>query len=75
MPFHISEHLLGDLIAAFAYGLVTIALIIVGFKLFDWLTPRIDIQRELTENKNVAVAIVTAAVILGVCYVTAHVVQ
>jgi putative membrane protein len=56
-------------------GLVTLALVVLGFKVFDWLTPRIDVQKELAEKQNVAVAIVVAAIILGVCYVMAHVVR
>ena len=50
-------------------------LAILGFKVFDWITPRIDIQRELAEKHNVAVAIVCAAIILGISYVVASVVQ
>jgi hypothetical protein len=33
------------------------------------VTPKIDVQKELTENKNNAVAIVAAAVIIGVAIV------
>ncbi len=50
------------------FGLLGILLIVFGYKLFDWITP-INVQRELTENKNVAMAIVVAAVIIGVAMV------
>jgi putative membrane protein len=55
--------------AAIVFGLIGIALTLLGYKVFDWLAPRIDVQRELTENRNVAVAIVAAAVIIGVAMV------
>lgn len=43
---------------------------IVGFKLFDKCTPG-DLQKEILEHRNVAAAIVAAAVILGVCIIIA----
>ncbi len=45
----------------------------MGFKIFDWLCPKIDVERELAEKHNIAVAIVIAAVILGVSLVVAAV--
>jgi putative membrane protein len=50
-------------------------LAVLGFKVFDWITPKMDIQKELTEKANIAVAIVTASIILGVCYIVASVVK
>ena len=49
---------------------VGIATAIVGYKLFDKCTPG-DLHKEIIENKNVAAAIVAAAVILGVCIIAA----
>jgi putative membrane protein len=43
---------------------------IAGFKLFDKCTPG-NLQKEILEHKNVAAAIVAAAVILGVCVIIA----
>jgi putative membrane protein len=54
---------------------VGIALAVLGFKVFDWITPRMNIQLELSEKHNIAVAIVIGAVILGVCYIVANVVK
>ncbi len=48
------------------FGGVGLALMLVGFKAFDLITPRMDIERELAEKHNIAVAIVIAAVLLGV---------
>ena len=61
--------------ATLLYGPVGIVLAVLGFKVFDWITPRMDIQKELTEKGNLAVAIVCAAIILGVCYIVASVVH
>lgn len=52
------------------FGLLGIILALVGFKLFDWVTPG-DLQREIVENKNMAAAIVTAAVVIGICHILA----
>jgi len=54
------------LLAAAAFGVVGIFLMMLGFKAFDIITPRIDIQKELAEHHNLAVSIVIAAVILGI---------
>ena len=60
--------------AAAVYGVVGIVLLLLGYWLFELITPQINVQKELTE-KNVAVAIVVAALLLGIAYVAGHVVQ
>jgi len=57
------------------YALVGIGLMLFAMKVFDWISPKIDVQTELAEKKNTAVAIVVAAVILGVSYVVATAIQ
>ena len=52
------------------FAILAMALVFVAFKIFDWATPRIDIQKELLNN-NIAVAILSAAVILGVSLIVA----
>jgi uncharacterized membrane protein YjfL (UPF0719 family) len=54
------------IVATLAFGILGILLCVLGFKVFDWVTPAIDVERELAEQHNIAVAIVMAAVILGV---------
>ena len=61
----------GALIATAVFGLVGIGLMLLGFKVFDWMTPKIDLEKELGENKNVAVAIVMASVMIGIAIVIA----
>ena len=53
------------LFAASVYGLLGILLLIFGFKLFDWLMPKINVEEELCKH-NMAVAVVMAAAILGI---------
>lgn len=59
------------LLATAIFGLVGIGLMLLGFKIFDWMTPKLDLEKELGENKNVAVAIVIASVIIGISIVIA----
>ena len=64
---------LGVVISTVIFGLLGITLIVLGFKIFDWLCPKIDVERELAEKHNIAVAIVIAAVIIGVSIVIASI--
>jgi putative membrane protein len=52
------------------FALLGVALAIVGYKLFDLATPG-KLHHEILQNKNVAAAIIGAAVILGVCVLVA----
>lgn len=61
-------------LAALVYGLLGIVLLLAGYWLFELITPRLNVQKELNE-KNIAVAIVVGALLLGIAYIVAHVVQ
>ena len=52
------------------FAFIGIAAALAGYKLFDKCTPG-DLSREILENKNVAAAIIAAAVIIGVCIIIA----
>jgi putative membrane protein len=54
-----------SLVAAAAFGLLGLALLLLGFKLFEWITPKLNVEEELSKG-NVAVAIVVGAAIIGV---------
>ena len=60
-------HAIANMVIFAAIGL---AVAIIGFKVFDKCTPG-NLAKEIVENKNVAAAIVAAAVILGVCIIIA----
>lgn len=51
------------------YALLGITILLLAIKIFDMISPKIDLQSELTEKKNTAVAIVVAAIIIGVSYI------
>src|SRR5579863_7147217 len=65
-PKSLGQALLNSLIFA-AVGMVAVFVAVV---VFDKATPRIDIQKELLNN-NIAVAILTAAVVIGVSIIVA----
>jgi hypothetical protein len=52
------------------FAAIGIAAAVAGYKLFDACTPG-DLNKEILQNKNIAAAIVAAAVILGVCIIIA----
>jgi putative membrane protein len=52
------------------FALVGIFVAIAGYKVFDKCTPG-DLTREILEHRNVAAAIIAAAVILGLCIIVA----
>jgi len=59
------------LLATAAFGALGVVLLFVGFKVFDWLTPKLDIEKELAE-KNMAVAIVVTAIIISLGFIIAR---
>jgi putative membrane protein len=62
------EVMANSLLAAAVFGLLGIALLAVGFKVFEWITPKLNVEEELSKG-NVAVAIVVGAAILGVAVI------
>lgn len=58
------------ILATVVFGLVGIILALIGFKLFDAITP-FNLAKEMCENKNVAVGVLCGAIVLGVCIIVA----
>lgn len=56
------------------FGAVGIAMAVGGFKVFDALI-KYDLEKEICENRNVAVAILSAGIVLGICLIVAAVVH
>ena len=73
MLTHLPEFFLSDLVATFAFGLLAILLIIIGYVTFDKLTPKLDFN-DLVNKGNMAMAVVIGSFILGMCYVVGKVV-
>jgi len=42
MQLHLPDYFLGDLLSTVAFGLVAIFLVVVGYKVFDKLTAKLD---------------------------------
>lgn len=62
--------LLSAIASTLVFGLIGIVMAIVGFKLFDLLSP-FNLEREVCEKQNIAVAILCAAMVLGICLIVA----
>lgn len=60
-------------LATVIFGLIGIGLALLGFKVFDKITPG-NLEEEILKKNNMSAAIVTAAFILGVCIIIAMVV-
>lgn len=59
---------MGDLVATFAFGLVGVVLLVLGFWVFDKLLVGCDFIGEVAKG-NVSAGIVSAAIILGLAYI------
>jgi uncharacterized membrane protein YjfL (UPF0719 family) len=72
-PVSYWSYLWHGVVGSLVFGILGILLLLGGYWLFELVTPHLDVQKELRE-KNLAVAIVVAALLLGIAYVAAHVV-
>ena len=57
-----------NLFLAIGYGFLSMAMLFVGYKIFDWLIPY-DIQKEIFENKNTAAAIFMGLVLVSIAII------
>lgn len=64
------KSILRPLLWSITFAAVGMVAAFIAIKIFDKATPKIDIQKELLNN-NVAVAILTGAVVIGVCIIVA----
>ena len=74
MQLHLPDYFFSDLLSTAAFGLLAILLVVVGYKVFDKLTPKMDFD-DLLNKGNIAMAIVIGSFILGLCLVVAKVVS
>ncbi|MCY4382809.1 MAG: DUF350 domain-containing protein [Nitrospinae bacterium] len=58
------------LFLSIVYGLVGIALLMIGYKIFEWITP-FSVNDALSKDQNRAVGIVVGAIFLGVAVIVA----
>ncbi len=64
------KSILRPLFWSITFAAVGMVAAFIAIKIFDMATPKIDIQKELLNN-NIAVAILTGAVVIGVCIIVA----
>jgi putative membrane protein len=62
------DNMAGALFATAAFGIIGVVILAFGFKLFEWITPRVDLETELSKG-NMAVGAVVAALILGLSWI------
>lgn len=62
--------LLNSVVTTIIFGVLGTLLTILGFKVFDWLTP-FNLEKEVCEKQNMAVAVVCAAMMLGISLIVA----
>ena len=58
-------------LATIVFGVVGIGLAILGFKLFDMLTPG-KLEEEIVQKQNIAAAILGASIIIGICMIVSR---
>jgi putative membrane protein len=57
-------------VEALAFGLLGIALLALGFKVFERITPKLDVEEQLKAG-NMAVGVMVAAVLLAIGIIVA----
>ena len=70
MPLLAHAPLWRMILDATIFGVTGIALLIVGYYIWELVTPY-NLRREIQENKNLAVAVVAASFIVGMAIVVA----
>ena len=68
------ESLGTSLFAAALFGGVGIALLMLGYKVFEWITPKLDVEKKLQEG-SVAVAITVAGLLVAIAIILAAAIQ
>jgi uncharacterized membrane protein YjfL (UPF0719 family) len=58
------------IVGTIVYSLIGMAMCALGFKVADWLIPG-HMSKQISDDKNVAAAIVAAAIIIGICIIIA----
>lgn len=64
------DSFLMSVLSTLIFGLIGIVVAIIGFKLFDAMIP-FNLEQEICEKQNLAVALLCAAMMLGICVIVA----
>jgi putative membrane protein len=58
------------ILGSIVYGLIGMTMAILAAKVVDWITPG-NLFQQLTDEKNVPLAIFTGLLVLGICIIIA----
>lgn len=58
------------IVGTLVYSAIGIIMCVIGFKIVDWLIPG-HLAKQIAEDKNMAVGLVAASMILGICIIIA----
>jgi putative membrane protein len=61
------------LVQSFAFGLLGVVLLLIAFKSFELMTPKVDLESELAKG-NTAVGIVCGAMLVALSFIIMRVV-
>jgi putative membrane protein len=61
----------GVILSSLVFALIGVLIFGVCFVIIDKLTPKVDLWLEIVEKQNVALALVVAAMSLGICVIVA----
>lgn len=72
--FALPETFFVGLVGSFAFGLIGLVMLMLGFKMFEWITPKLEVEDQLQKG-NVAVAVTVGSLFLALAYIVAHVIH
>ena len=62
----LTDKLVGNLVSALIFSVVGLVAFGVAYAVFDVITPKVSVWKEIVEKQNVAVSIFLAAMVLGI---------
>jgi uncharacterized membrane protein YjfL (UPF0719 family) len=68
------EHFLAGLTGSVTFGILGVVMLLVGFKIFDWMLPKVDFQEAMKEN-SVATAIIVGSFFVSLALIISAVIQ
>ena len=69
-PQFVQDSALNGVLSSVIYSIIGIAMALLAYKLIDLMTPG-HLSRQLSENHNIALAIVVGLLMLGICIIIA----
>lgn len=72
--FSVADSFGAALSSSAVFGLIGLVLLILGYKVFDWLTPSLHFQDELKKG-NLAVALVVSVLLASIAYIASNAIR